>query len=64
MRPLWNINQVAEQINIPKNSIRGKVARQEIPHVKIGRRVFFVPEVIEDWVKQNSIMPRPRREAP
>jgi excisionase family DNA binding protein len=64
MQPLWDIEQVAAFLNISKHTIRGKVSRREIPFVKIGRRCFFRPEAIVEWVKQHSVEPRPRREAP
>jgi excisionase family DNA binding protein len=62
MHPLWDIDQTANFLNTSKHTIRGKVARKEIPHVKIGRRCFFQPEAIEEWVKANCVEPIPRQE--
>jgi excisionase family DNA binding protein len=62
MRPLWDIDQTAHFLNTSKHTIRGKVSRKEIPYVKIGRRCFFRPEDIEEWVQTNCVEPIPRRE--
>ena len=32
-----------------------------VPHVKVGRLVKFDVEMLDKWIKQNTVMPMPPR---
>jgi excisionase family DNA binding protein len=48
---LWDTEKVAEYLGISFHSVRGKVSRKEIPHIKCGRRTLFSPQDIRTWVQ-------------
>ncbi|WP_246864124.1 helix-turn-helix domain-containing protein [Virgibacillus sp. SK37] len=31
------------------------VREKKIPHFKIGRKIFFLPEVLENWIKKQGV---------
>jgi excisionase family DNA binding protein len=47
--------EVAEALHISPHSVRGKVFRKELPHIRIGRRVLFSPSAIEAYLRANSV---------
>lgn len=62
MEKLMNNDQAASFLNISPYSLRGKVSRQEIPFIKIGRRVLFSPSDLQAFIQQNTHVPRVQRE--
>jgi len=59
MTNLWDKRQAAEFLNISPFSVAGKVARREIPFIKIGRRVLFDPADLKTFVESRKVKPRP-----
>lgn len=59
---LLDNTEAAEFLNISPFSLRGKVSRKEIPHIKVGRRTLFSPSDLQAWVEANKVQPRFRRE--
>jgi len=37
------------------------VGQRKIPHIKLGRLVKFDPAKLEEWIKQQTVMPMPGR---
>lgn len=64
MKPLKDIKFAAEYLCLPVPSVRGKVARREIPFVRLGRRILFDIDELQAFVEKMKVGPRPRREAP
>jgi excisionase family DNA binding protein len=60
---LLNNTEAAKLLNISPFSLRGKVSRKEIPHIKVGRRTLFSPTDLQAWVEANKVQPQDRREA-
>lgn len=58
---LLNNTEAAKLLNISPFSLRGKVSRKEIPHIKICRRTLFSPTDLQAWVEANKVQPRPSR---
>lgn len=58
---LLNNAEAAKLLNISPFSLRGKVSRKEIPHIKVGRRTLFSPTDLQAWVEANKVQPRPSR---
>lgn len=64
MNRLLNNQEAAELLGISPFSLRGKVLRKEVPHVKIGRRTLFDPADLRAFIEAAKVQPRPRREKP
>lgn len=45
------LDELAELLNIPKNTIYAKTSRREIPFIKVGRRLVFDRQEIDQWLK-------------
>jgi len=53
---LWDIHQLAK--NCPAfsvNSIRWLIRTRRIPLVKIGKRIYFDPVEIHNWIQSKKI---------
>lgn len=46
--------EMARAIGISEANLRQMVHRRQIPYVKLGRRVRFIPEDIAAWLKQGA----------
>jgi excisionase family DNA binding protein len=62
MKPLKDINFTADFLGLPVASVRGKVARREIPFIRLNRRILFDLEDLQAFVEKLKVRPRPRRE--
>jgi excisionase family DNA binding protein len=62
MEELLTITQVGNLTNIKTATLRKFVAQREIPFVKLGRLVRFVPSEIEQWVKERKVAEQKRKE--
>jgi excisionase family DNA binding protein len=51
---LLNIDELCEQYNFRKWTIRSYCSQGLIPYIKIGRRVYFRPEDINHWIDQHA----------
>jgi len=60
---LLNNAEAAKLLNISPFSLRGKVCRKEVPHIKIGRRTLFSPKSLQEYIEERKVEVRPRREA-
>ncbi|MGE5444052.1 MAG: hypothetical protein ACM3SR_05530 [Ignavibacteriales bacterium] len=55
---LLDIHQLADKYPaLKKWGIRWLVRNRRIPIVRIGRRIFFDPKDISDWLDANKIVP-------
>jgi len=55
---LWNVGEVADYLNVPRNSIYKMTCRRasvRIPHILIGGRLRFKPADIERWLTLLSV---------
>lgn len=48
-RRYMTIEQLSEYIGLSEHSIRHRVARNEIPHRRLGRRLLFDRVLIDHW---------------
>jgi excisionase family DNA binding protein len=54
MEQLLNSAQLAEYLNMKTVTVQRKAARGEIPSIRIGNRLRFDRQQIEDWIQQNA----------
>jgi excisionase family DNA binding protein len=57
--PLLSVRAAAELLNVSSRTVYDLVARNEIPHARIGGQIRFVPEALEEWLRAGG-----RRAAP
>lgn len=51
---LLTYDDLAEVLKVDQRTLRRWVRRNEIPYVRLGRRVRFFPERIRDWLKEKG----------
>jgi excisionase family DNA binding protein len=52
---LLHIDAVAERLNISPHPVRGLVWKRKLSHIKIGTRVLFRPQDLEDFIQANLV---------
>ncbi len=50
---LLTIDELAEQLHVPKSWIYDKTRKSLIPHFKVGKFLRFDAEEIEVWLSEN-----------
>ncbi|RNB92493.1 DNA-binding protein [Brevibacillus fluminis] len=50
MKIMITVNELSEQIGVSTDSIYAMVRENQIPHVRIRRRILFHKETIERWL--------------
>lgn len=45
-----SVADVADYLGLHTDTIYDLVKEKEIPHIKIGRRIFFMEDVLEKWM--------------
>ena len=56
-RRLVDVNELHDYIGTPVGVLYKWVSQRKIPFVKLGRSTKFDLQVIDGWIKQNSIQP-------
>ncbi|WP_449603631.1 helix-turn-helix domain-containing protein [Paenibacillus sp. Marseille-Q9583] len=54
MKKTSTVNEIAQYLNVSTDSIYTMVREKQIPHVRIRRRIIFLDEVVEQWLKEQS----------
>ena len=54
MKNLYNISDLSRLLNISTSTLYLWVHRKEIPYVKLGGRLLFEGDKIQEFIKQNS----------
>lgn len=49
-----DVQELSEYISSTKSSIYSKKCRNQIPHKKIGRRLIFDRETIDEWISNGG----------
>jgi excisionase family DNA binding protein len=52
---LLNVQQAAKFLNVRTSSIYKLTCRREIPHLKQGKRLYFVKSELFEWVSSNRV---------
>ncbi|MFZ5447050.1 MAG: helix-turn-helix domain-containing protein [Thermodesulfobacteriota bacterium] len=52
---LLNIDDAAERLNISSHTVRGLVRQRKITFVKLGARVLFRPQDLEEFIKSHLV---------
>ncbi len=54
MKQYLTIFETAERLTISVPTLYRWASRKQMPHIKIGGRIFFDPEIINDWVEEHA----------
>ena len=54
---LMTVEELAVALRLKPQTVRNKVARREIPFVRVGRKTMFLRASVEAWLTQNEVMP-------
>lgn len=55
---LWTPRDLADYLSVKESVVRYWVRNREIPFVRIGRQIRFVPEDIQEWIAAKGNAPR------
>lgn len=53
--------EAAERLGVSVVTLDREVARNKMPHFRIGRRVLFTLELLEQYIEENTKQPAQRR---
>jgi len=49
---MMTVNELSEQIGVSTDSIYAMVRENQIPYIRIRRRILFHKEMIEKWLRR------------
>lgn len=52
---VFNVKEVANYLNCSVSSIRSLVRNKEIPHFRIGSKLNFNKEAVDNWVHNQEL---------
>ena len=52
MDKLWTAEELAHYLNLSRGAVYAMICRKEVPYLKIGRRVRFSRESVEEWIAE------------
>ena len=58
---LMSIEEAAQYTGLSVNTLYKMVAQRRIPYVKLGSRLMFNVGSLDEWIKQNTVMPMPQK---
>ena len=56
---LLDIQEVSQYTGLSVHTLYSMVSQRRIPYVKVGRLVRFDQGLLNQWLKQNTVMPMP-----
>jgi excisionase family DNA binding protein len=59
MRRLITIQEAGEYTGLSPHTLYTMVSQKKVSYVKMGRLVKFDVELLDKWIKQNTVMPMP-----
>lgn len=63
MKRLLNIQEAASYTGVAVATLYRMVSQRRIPFTKVGRRTMFDVRLLDDWIKQHTVMPLALRAA-
>jgi excisionase family DNA binding protein len=58
---LITIQQAAGYTGLSPHTLYTMVSQRRVPFVKVGRLVKFDLDLLDKWIKQNTVMPMPSK---
>ncbi len=60
-RRLLTIQEVANYTGLSVHTLYTMVSQRRIPFVKVGRLTKFDLRLLDDWLRQHTVMPMPEK---
>jgi excisionase family DNA binding protein len=51
IEPLWKVEDACRFLRLSRITVYRMISADKIPHVRIGRKIFFLRESLETWVE-------------
>lgn len=61
MRRLISIKEAALYLGVSVHTLYAMVSQRRVPYAKVGSLVKFDVELLDRWIKQNTVMPMPSK---
>ncbi len=58
---LLTIQQAAKHTGLSTHTLYKMVSQRRVPFVKLGGALRFDPNKLDQWIKQNTVMPMPEK---
>lgn len=55
MAQFMTISELAKIVPLSASQLYRLAQLKQVPHLKIGARIFFEPEAIQQWIEDNTI---------
>lgn len=53
---LLNLEDVSKQLNLSKSTLYNLTAKKKIPHFKLGSRLMFSQDDLNQWLQQHAVV--------
>ena len=60
-RRLLNVKETAEYTGLSVHTLYTMVSQRRIPFVKVGGALRFDLTLLDEWIKQHTVMPMPSK---
>lgn len=60
-RRLMNIQEAAGYLRLSPHTVYTMVSQRRIPYTKVGRLVRFDHALLDQWIKEHTVMPMPEK---
>ncbi len=61
IRRLMSIQEAAVYTGLSVHTLYRMVSQRRIPYVKVGRLTKFAVALLDQWIKQHTVMPMPEK---
>jgi excisionase family DNA binding protein len=58
---LIDVKEAAGWLGVTPQTLYKMVSQRRVPYVKVGGALKFDPDKLQAWIKDNSVMPMPKR---
>lgn len=50
----FTVQETAEYLGVCEDTIYTMVKKREIPHFRVRRRIFFLKEKVDEWIREQA----------
>lgn len=59
---LYTVDEAAQRLGIPLATMRKHAYNRALPTVKLGKRIYFTHDVLQDWINSQQRPALPKRQ--
>lgn len=56
MAKFMTVAETAEMLTLSTQQVYRLASNRQIPHVKVGQRLFFDPVAIDKWIEDHTVL--------